>query len=139
MTKVYSIFANLGKNIKPVIIHEIKDRNEEVIAQKVSFDRHFKEQIDRLREEFTKKRKDYDANLLKTNEQIQEVSPFFFNNPNQLISPQTAYIVTTLLQAVVNEKGGTGGRARHLNREIGAKTGTTNGYHDAWFIGYTRK
>ena len=137
MTKVYSIFARLGKNIKPVIIHEIKDRNEEVIAQKVSFDLHFKDQINRLQEEFAKKRKEYDASLLKTDEEIQEVSPFFFNNPNQLISPQTAYITTTLLQAVVNERDGTGGRARRLKREVGAKTGTTNGYHDAWFIGYT--
>ena len=137
MTKVYSVFAKLGKNIKPIIIHEIKDRKGEIIAQKISFDLHFQDQIDRLQEEFAKKRRDYDASLLETKEQALDVSPFFFNNLGQLISPQTAYVTTTLLQAVVNERGGTGGRARNLNREIGAKTGTTNGYHDAWFIGYT--
>ena len=137
MTKVYSVFARLGKDIKPVIIHEIKDRNDKIIAQKISLDRHFQKQIDHLKEEFKKKRKDYNADLLKTDEQARDISPFFFNNPGQLISPQTAYLITTLLQAVVNEPEGTGGGVRSLNREIGAKTGTTNGYNDAWFIGYS--
>ncbi len=137
MTKVYSVFARLGKNIKPIIIHEIKGRNDEIIAQKISFDRRFQDQIDNLQKEFAKKRDEYNASLLATDEQVGGISPFFFNDPGQLISPQTAYITTTLLQAVVNERGGTGGRAKSLNREIGAKTGTTNGYHDAWFVGYT--
>ena len=140
MTKIYSVFAKLGKNIRPVIIHEIKDRNQETLAQSISLDLHFKEQIGRLEKEFIKKKRNYEESLLQTEEQteqVREISSFFFTDPNQLISPQTAYLVTTLLQAVVNEAGGTGGQARRLNRDIGAKTGTTNKYHDAWFIGYS--
>ena len=45
--------------------------------------------------------------------------------------------MTSLLRGVIEEKGGTGGAARALGREVAGKTGTTNGYYDAWFIGYT--
>ncbi|MBM4309807.1 MAG: PBP1A family penicillin-binding protein [Deltaproteobacteria bacterium] len=51
------------------------------------------------------------------------------------LSPQTAYIMTTLLQSVVEE--GTGKKVRALNRPCAGKTGTTNDVRDAWFIGYT--
>lgn len=137
ITKVYSIFAKLGKNIKPIIIHEIKDRDGEIIAQEVSFDLHFKEKIGGIKDEFKKKRDEYETRIMADDEETQKVSPFFFNDPDQLISPETAFLTTTLLQAVVNEAGGTGGRARRLNREVAGKTGTTNGYYDAWFMGYT--
>ncbi len=61
----------------------------------------------------------------------------FFENPDQLIKPTTAYVMTTVLKGVVEDRGGTGGRAAQLGREVAAKTGTTNNYYDAWFIGYT--
>jgi len=51
------------------------------------------------------------------------------------LSPQTAYIMTTLLQSVVEE--GTGKKVRALNRPCAGKTGTTNDVRDAWFIGFT--
>ncbi len=51
------------------------------------------------------------------------------------LSPQTAYLMTTLLQSVVEE--GTGRRVRALKRPCAGKTGTTNDERDAWFIGYT--
>ncbi len=50
------------------------------------------------------------------------------------ISPQTAYIITNLLQGVVER--GTGWRAKALKRPVAGKTGTTNNLNDAWFIGY---
>jgi penicillin-binding protein 1A len=137
VTKAYTTFAKLGRRTRPIIIHEIKNRMGETIAQEVSFDLHFKEKIGALKEEFEKKREDYETKMMSQTEDTQKVSPFYFNDPDQLISPQTAYLTTTLLQAVVNEAGGTGGRARSLNREVAGKTGTTNGYFDAWFMGYT--
>ncbi|MEK7773519.1 MAG: penicillin-binding transpeptidase domain-containing protein, partial [Deltaproteobacteria bacterium] len=51
-----------------------------------------------------------------------------------VISPQTAYIMTTLLQSVIDY--GTGMRAKSLGRPAAGKTGTTNNLNDAWFIGY---
>jgi penicillin-binding protein 1A len=52
----------------------------------------------------------------------------------EVISPQTAYEITSLMQSVIQE--GTGQRAKALGRPAAGKTGTTNDTRDAWFIGY---
>ncbi len=52
-----------------------------------------------------------------------------------VISPQTAYVMTHLLEDVIQQ--GTGVRAKSLGRPAAGKTGTTNDLKDAWFIGYT--
>ena len=55
----------------------------------------------------------------------------------QPITSGTAQIVTSLLQSVVQE--GTAKKVRSLNRPTAGKTGTTNNYIDAWFMGFTPK
>jgi penicillin-binding protein 1A len=55
--------------------------------------------------------------------------------PRQAIDASTAYIMTSLLESVVQE--GTGRRVRALDRPVAGKTGTTNDFRDAWFMGYT--
>ena len=54
---------------------------------------------------------------------------------SQPISPSVAYTLTSLLQSVVEH--GTGKKVKVLNRPVAGKTGTTNNYVDAWFMGYT--
>ncbi|TBR25274.1 hypothetical protein EPO15_02510, partial [bacterium] len=54
---------------------------------------------------------------------------------DEALSPQTAYLITSLLKAVV--EGGTGVRAKELKRPLAGKTGTTNENKDLWFVGYT--
>jgi 1A family penicillin-binding protein len=53
------------------------------------------------------------------------------------VSENTAFLMTSMLTDVLN--GGTGWQARRFgfSRPAAGKTGTTNGYLDAWFIGYT--
>jgi len=51
------------------------------------------------------------------------------------LSPQTAYLITHLMKAVV--QGGTGAKANRLKRPLAGKTGTTNDHRDLWFIGFT--
>lgn len=55
----------------------------------------------------------------------------------QAVSPQAAYLVTSLLKGVVER--GTAARAKSLGltHPAAGKTGTTDGFRDAWFIGYT--
>lgn len=53
----------------------------------------------------------------------------------EVLSPQTCYIMTNLLRGVVER--GTGMAARSLRRPCAGKTGTTNDFTDAWFLGYT--
>ncbi|MCU0584599.1 MAG: PBP1A family penicillin-binding protein [Desulfobacterales bacterium] len=54
----------------------------------------------------------------------------------QVIGADTAYLMTSMLESVIQH--GTGQRAKALNRPAAGKTGTTNDTYDAWFIGYTR-
>ena len=57
----------------------------------------------------------------------------------EVLSKGTAYIMTSLLGSVVDH--GTGFAARRFGflHPAGGKTGTTNEYTDAWFIGFTKK
>src|SRR5438105_6916413 len=53
----------------------------------------------------------------------------------EAMAPETAYVITHMLRGVVER--GTGQAAKVLGRPIAAKTGTTNDYSNAWFVGYT--
>jgi penicillin-binding protein 1A len=55
--------------------------------------------------------------------------------PVEAIDRTTAYLVTSLLKSVIEE--GTGKGAQVLGRPLAGKTGTTNNYVDAWFMGYS--
>jgi penicillin-binding protein 1A len=55
--------------------------------------------------------------------------------PRQVVSTETAYLITNVLEDVIQR--GTGQQAKSLARPIAGKTGTTNDYTDAWFVGYT--
>ena len=55
--------------------------------------------------------------------------------PRQVVSKETAYLVTNMLEDVIQR--GTGLQAKSIGRPIAGKTGTTNDYTDAWFIGFT--
>ena len=68
---------------------------------------------------------DRNGNVLEENQPESE----------KVIEKSTAYIITNLLQGVVQH--GTGRRVKALNRPVAGKTGTTNDLHDAWFVGYT--
>jgi penicillin-binding protein 1A len=54
----------------------------------------------------------------------------------EVISPQMAYMMTYLLEGVIYN-GGTGQAASYLHWPLGGKTGTTDEYTDAWFIGFS--
>jgi penicillin-binding protein 1A len=53
----------------------------------------------------------------------------------QVIDPKIAFLTTHVLQDAVSR--GTGTRVKSIGRPVAGKTGTTNDYRDAWFIGYT--
>ncbi len=58
------------------------------------------------------------------------------NDKREVLSEETAFIMTTMLQGVVDE--GTATRIRNFyHLPAAGKTGTTNDYTDAWFVGYT--
>ena len=67
---------------------------------------------------------DRDGNVLEENRP----------EPTDAIRADTAYVLVNLLQGVVQR--GTAARAASLNWPLGGKTGTTNDYTDAWFVGF---
>ncbi|HSP06624.1 MAG TPA: PBP1A family penicillin-binding protein, partial [Acidobacteriota bacterium] len=55
----------------------------------------------------------------------------------RVLHPQTAYILTDMMQTVMNEGTGAPARRFGFTRTAAGKTGTTDEYRDAWFVGYT--
>src|SRR5947207_5479567 len=70
---------------------------------------------------------DYEDNVLEENlPELRDVIP-----------AETARIMVDLMQEPVRFPGGTSTKAQELKRPVAGKTGTTNDFTDAWFIGYT--
>ena len=115
LTSAYCSFVNGGKKINPILIDRIQD------SEGVTF---FNSE--------TRSCKECDK-ISYSSESIPKIT----DNFNQVISPQSAYQVTSMLEGVI--KRGTGKRLRDLNLDLAGKTGTTNKNTDTWFIGYTSK
>ncbi|MBM4138979.1 MAG: PBP1A family penicillin-binding protein [Nitrospira sp.] len=67
----------------------------------------------------------------KTGKVLEETQP----DAHEVMAKETAYLITNMMEDVVQK--GTGQAAKSLDRPIAAKTGTTNDYINAWFIGGT--
>ena len=128
MTKAFSIFGRLGKQITPFLVQEVISPSEEQLVSFVSLDEKISGELSVFKEEF---KKSWDSYW----EDNEEENNVFFKDLDQVIPKETAYIMTSLLKGVIQE--GTGRRARYLKHRAAGKTGSTNGYYDAWFIGYT--
>ena len=151
MTKVFSNFGRMGQRMRPMLLQKVLDRNGKLLLEGLSLDKRFDKEITEIDKGFEDRRKAFLLAQAQGGDAAKaqpspapgappvraKTPPIFFDDPNQLISPQTAYIMTTILNGVINEEGGTGGAARALGRPAAGKTGTTNGYVDGWFLGYT--
>ena len=138
MTKVFSQFGRNGLRIRPMIVKSVTDRNGKVLLEKLSLDVKYLKEMEAKNAEFDENRKKYlDSHLGDTENDAAEENHFYFNSPEQLIKPEVAFVITNMLTGTVTDPQGTGGRAASLGREVAGKTGTTNGYVDAWFMGYT--
>jgi len=113
LTSAYSSFVNGGKLISPIIIDRIQDSEGNTIINNEN-----RKCINCDKISYTGK--DY---------------PQIEDNYEQVMSEQTAYQVTTILEGVI--KRGTGKKLRDLQLNLAGKTGTTNENTDAWFIGFT--
>ncbi len=113
MTAAYATIANGGRKIVPTLIDRVQDR--------------------------------YGKTIYKHDERIcdgcvaadweHQPEPLIIDNREQVLDPMTAYQITSMMEGVVQR--GTGTYAKRLNRPVAGKTGTSNDYKDAWFIGFT--
>ena len=113
LTSAYCSFVNGGKLIKPILIDRIQDSEGNTIIN-------------------NENRKCFNCDKISY---TGKDYPIVKDDYNQVISPQTAYQITSILEGVIHR--GTGKKLKKLNLNIAGKTGTTNDNTDAWFIGYT--
>jgi penicillin-binding protein 1A len=62
---------------------------------------------------------------------LEESQPY----KKRVIDATTAYVMTRILESVI--QNGTGKSVKSIGRPAAGKTGSTNSYNDAWFVGYT--
>ncbi len=113
LTSAYCSFVNGGKLISPIIIDRIQDSEGNTIINNEN-----------------RKCRNCDQ-VSYTSDHYPDVK----DNYQQVLTPQTAYQITSILEGAV--KRGTGKKLKKLNLNLAGKTGTTNENTDAWFIGFT--
>lgn len=112
ITAAYAAFANGGRRVDPYMIEMVQDRNGRTIHRADS-------------RSCRGCRRGFDGSA----------SPRLPDRGEQIIDPITAYQINSMLEGVVIR--GTAARAASLGRGVAGKTGTTNEYRSAWFVGYT--
>ena len=113
LTTAYAMLVNGGKKIAPVFIDRIQDRYGKTLY-----------------------RQDTRPCIGCVVDAWQgQTPPDLPDNRAQILSPQTAYQMVSLLEGVV--KRGTGRSIASLGKSLAGKTGTTNDNRDAWFIGFS--
>jgi len=113
MVAGYSVIDNGGRSISPTLIDRIQNRFGQTIFK------HDQRICDGCEAESWQ----------------NQDEPTIVDNAEQVLDPMTAYQMTSMLEGVVQR--GTGTAAKALGKPIAGKTGTTNDYHDAWFIGFS--
>ena len=113
LTSAYAPFVNGGIKIQPKMISRIQDRRGKTIFQEKDI-----------------KCSGCDKFI---NENIE--FPKIENTSQRVISEETAYQMTSILQGAVSR--GTAKKLRTLKVPLAGKTGTINDNYDAWFIGFS--
>ena len=124
MVTTFSVFANGGKFVTPRGIISVVDRDgKKYVVNEVERDMKIPPSIED--EESAD-----DIGIAQTG------NAFTRNlSGRQVYDPRLAYLMSNLLKGVITS--GTGGAARELGPNVAGKTGTTNDYIDAWFVGFT--
>ena len=91
MASAYTVFANAGTRINPIMLKSVRDPNGDVVDN-------------------------------------------FQPQKSQVLDPRVAYVITKMLEGVLNNGTAVGVRARGFTAPAAGKTGSS---HDAWFAGYT--
>lgn len=113
LTTAYAMLVNGGKRVEPIFIDRVQNRYGKTLFKKDQ------------------------RNCIGCNSETyaQQVAPDLPDEREQVLSPQTAYQVVSMLEGAV--KRGTGRRISAIGKPLAGKTGTTNDSRDAWFIGFS--
>jgi penicillin-binding protein 1A len=142
LTKMYALYPRLGQRIEPVFILKVTDRDGKVLEEYS-----FKEFQRELSAKWLEWKKNADSGA--SGSAVPEANaadgapeqpknpdqPPIFDDPLRALDERTAFVMSHLLQEVVSYGTATG--ARSLQRRVAGKTGTTNDFVDAWFMGFS--
>ncbi len=115
LTNVFAIFPRHGRRMEPVFIRKVVDRDGNTLEDRTVY---------------------FDP-WAPLRDRVAAGHARLYEESEQLISPETAYIMTELLNHAV--RFGTGTRATRLGKPAAGKTGTTNDSFDGWFVGFTQE
>ncbi len=154
LTKGFAVFAENGRPFEPTVIDNIMEANGISIytapqtGASVYSSSGIIQQLPaehNAEAEFEAPQKDNppdDSNLQEEQSSSEDVPADSEDVPDVqayeepvIIEPQTAYIITNMLVDAVQY--GTATRVKALGRPVAGKTGTSDDFKDAWFIGYT--
>ncbi len=112
LTTAYAMFVNGGRRIAPIFIDRIQDRDGRTVERQ---------------------------ELVQCQECLApwsgQPAPVIPDVREQVLDPITAYQVVSMSQGVVDR--GTATVVKSVGKTLGGKTGTTNDYKDAWFVGFS--
>jgi penicillin-binding protein 1A len=113
LTAAYAMLDNGGKRVVPTLIDRVQDRNGKTIYR-------------------ADDRPCPDCENVAWRGQPPPVVP---DNREQVADPASSYQMVQMMEGVVER--GTGTEVKTLDRPVAGKTGTTNDFRDAWFVGFT--
>jgi penicillin-binding protein 1A len=138
ITSVYALFPRMGRKIKPVFISEVTDRDGKVLEETKPAPLASPHVITALPSPLPSDNAVATTAQPNVNTGLVPISiPSYppADDPDQVLDPRVAYVMTNLMKEVVAY--GTGHDAKALGRAAAGKTGTTSDYIDAWFMGFT--
>jgi penicillin-binding protein 1A len=113
MAAAYSTFVNGGKRVEPSLVDRVQDRTGKTIF------RHDKRVCEGCNAEAY----------------AGQDEPLIASDAENILDPRTAYQIVHMLEGVIER--GTAMVARDVGVPLAGKTGTTNDYKDAWFVGFS--
>ena len=113
LAAAYAMVVNGGRRIEPAFVERIQDRNGRTVYR----------------------RDGRECAHCRAGEWRHQLPPVLRDLRPVIADPRTTYQVVSMLEGAVQR--GTGRALRPLAAPIGGKTGTTNEFRDAWFVGFT--
>jgi penicillin-binding protein 1A len=114
LVNVYAGFDLGGQKLQPSFVRKVEDRFGRTLEDHTAYDDEFATFEERVAAGYAR----------------------LFDKPDQVMKPETAFLMTHLMREVVLY--GTGAAAKALGKPAAGKTGTTNDSYDTWFMGFTK-
>jgi penicillin-binding protein 1A len=138
MTKLYALFPRLGKKVEPNYLVSVKDRDGKLLEDQGSpapSPSSGPQRATSAEGPAAPAEPSAPAPAPSAKPAVDFPQYPLASDPSQVMDPRVAYVMSHLMKEVIAY--GTGHEAKSLGRPAAGKTGTTNDYIDAWFMGFT--